>query len=95
MESHLILCLRLLLAAVLGGAVGLERELAGKPAGLRTNQMIAREGADAGRVRQAVLDWIGHTNPGGYSGAACDSKRCERPFRGDGCGGMSEARLVF
>ena len=59
------------------------------------NHMIAREGADADRVRQAVLDWIGRTNPGGYSGAACDSKRCERPFREDGCGGMSEARLAF
>lgn len=59
------------------------------------NHMIAREGADSGRVRQAVLDWIGRTNPGGYSGAACDIKRCERPFHEDGCGGMSEARLVF
>ena len=58
-------------------------------------QMIAREGADAGRVREAVLDWIGRTNPGGYSGAACDRKRCERPFREDGCGGMNEARLAW
>ncbi len=32
---------KLLLAAVLGGAVGLERELSGKPAGLRTNMLIA------------------------------------------------------
>jgi len=31
---------RLLLAAVLGGIVGLEREIAGKPAGLRTNLLI-------------------------------------------------------
>lgn len=31
---------RLVLAAVLGGLVGLERELAGKPAGLRTNLLI-------------------------------------------------------
>ncbi len=59
------------------------------------NQLIAREGADAGRVRQAVLDWIGSTNPSGYSGAACDRKRCERPFREDGCGSMREGRLVF
>jgi len=50
MESHLILCLRLLLAAVLGGAFGLERELAGKPAGLRTNPLIAHGGrADSRR----------------------------------------------
>ena len=59
------------------------------------NHMIAREAADAGRVRQAVLDWTSRTNPAGYSGAACDRKRCERPFREDGCGGMNEARLVF
>ncbi|MBI4520731.1 MAG: MgtC/SapB family protein [Gemmatimonadetes bacterium] len=31
---------RLLLAAFLGGAVGIERELQGKPAGLRTNMLI-------------------------------------------------------
>jgi putative Mg2+ transporter-C (MgtC) family protein len=31
---------RLLMAAVLGGAVGLEREISGKPAGLRTNLLI-------------------------------------------------------
>lgn len=31
---------RLVLAAVLGGLVGLERELSGKPAGLRTNMLI-------------------------------------------------------
>lgn len=31
---------RLLLAAVLGGAIGLEREVSGKPAGFRTNLLI-------------------------------------------------------
>jgi putative Mg2+ transporter-C (MgtC) family protein len=31
---------RLILAAVLGGVIGLERELSGKPAGLRTNLLI-------------------------------------------------------
>ena len=31
---------KLLLASLLGGAIGLERELAGKPAGLRTNILI-------------------------------------------------------
>jgi len=31
---------RLLLAALLGGAIGLERELRHKPAGLRTNMLI-------------------------------------------------------
>jgi hypothetical protein len=66
-----------------------------KSIGGLANHMIAREGANAARVHEAVLDWIYRTNPAGYSGAACDLKRCERPFREDGCGGMSEARLVF
>ena len=36
----LILHFKLLLATVLGGAIGFEREIAGKPAGLRTNILI-------------------------------------------------------
>ena len=37
---QLPLLLKLVLAVVLGGAIGLEREIAGKPAGLRTNILI-------------------------------------------------------
>jgi putative Mg2+ transporter-C (MgtC) family protein len=37
---HLDVLGRLLLASVLGGVVGLEREISGKPAGLRTNLLI-------------------------------------------------------
>lgn len=37
---RLDLMLQLLLATLLGGAIGLERELGGKPAGLRTNILI-------------------------------------------------------
>ena len=37
---RLDLLIRLLLAAVLGGLIGLEREISGKPAGLRTNILI-------------------------------------------------------
>ncbi|HKE91347.1 MAG TPA: MgtC/SapB family protein [Gemmatimonadales bacterium] len=37
---RLELWLQVILATVLGGAIGLERELAGKPAGLRTNILI-------------------------------------------------------
>ena len=39
-ELRLDLLLRLLLASVLGGLIGLEREISGKPAGLRTNLLI-------------------------------------------------------
>ena len=76
-------------------AVGCCRCNLGRTIGGLANHLIAREGADAARVRQAVLDWIDRTNPAGYSGAACDRKRCERPFGEDGCGGMNEARAVF
>src|SRR6185436_18954083 len=37
---RLDLMLQLSLATLLGGAIGLERELGGKPAGLRTNILI-------------------------------------------------------
>jgi putative Mg2+ transporter-C (MgtC) family protein len=37
---HLELLLQLSLAVLLGGAIGLEREISGKPAGLRTNILI-------------------------------------------------------
>jgi len=37
---HLELLLQLALAILLGGAIGLEREMSGKPAGLRTNILI-------------------------------------------------------
>jgi putative Mg2+ transporter-C (MgtC) family protein len=37
---RLTLLFKLLLAALLGGAIGFEREIAGKPAGLRTNILI-------------------------------------------------------
>ena len=40
MSPDLIVTLRLLLAAVLGAAIGFQRERAGKPAGLRTHMLI-------------------------------------------------------
>ena len=45
---------RLLLAALLGGIIGLERELRGKPAGLRTNILIAM-GRQVIRAQRAIL----------------------------------------
>lgn len=40
MLSEVELILRLVLAAILGGGIGLQRELSGKPAGLRTYCLI-------------------------------------------------------
>jgi putative Mg2+ transporter-C (MgtC) family protein len=54
---------KLLLATVLGGAVGLEREMAGKPAGLRTNILIC---VGAALFTQMSIDMaqIGFANDG-------------------------------
>ncbi len=41
MPPELEMSLRLLLAAALGAAIGVQREILGKPAGLRTHMLIA------------------------------------------------------
>ena len=75
---HLELLLQLLLATLLGGAIGLERELSGKPAGLRTNILICVGSTlftvlsvklsagvgDPGRVAAQVLTGVGFIGAG-------------------------------
>jgi putative Mg2+ transporter-C (MgtC) family protein len=75
---RLELLVQLLLAVILGGAIGSERELRGKPAGLRTNilicvgavlftvlsQKIAGPGGDPGRVAAQVLTGVGFIGAG-------------------------------
>jgi putative Mg2+ transporter-C (MgtC) family protein len=74
---HLDVAAQLALAAALGGALGLERELMGKPAGLRTNTLICMgaalftilgrfvsPGGDAGRVAAQVVTGIGFLGAG-------------------------------
>ncbi|HEV3152828.1 MAG TPA: MgtC/SapB family protein, partial [Candidatus Baltobacteraceae bacterium] len=51
---------RLLLAALLGGAVGLERELRHKPAGLRTMMLIA--------IGSALYSIISYEAAGAFGG---------------------------
>lgn len=57
---------RLVLAAVLGGIVGLERELSGKPAGLRTNMLICVGATLLMDISQAVANTatVGPADPG-------------------------------
>jgi putative Mg2+ transporter-C (MgtC) family protein len=70
---------RLILAAILGGAIGLERELSNKPAGLRTNlficfgaamftllsdQMVAGGGGDRSRIASQIIPGIGFIGAG-------------------------------
>jgi len=75
---HLDLLLQLALASLLGGAIGMERELSGKPAGLRTNILIcvgatlftvlslklsAGQG-DPGRIAAQILTGVGFIGAG-------------------------------
>jgi len=77
-QLRLELLVQLLLAVVLGGAVGLERELKGKPAGLRTTILITLgatlftvlsyrmgEGVgDPGRIAAQILTGVGFIGAG-------------------------------
>ena len=79
MDLNFQIVFKLLLAAFLGGAVGLERELHGKPAGLRTNmficfgsalftilssEMAAASGGDPTRIASQLIPGIGFIGAG-------------------------------
>lgn len=64
---RLDLLLRLALATILGGAIGWERERAGKPAGLRTNILIC--------VGATLLTDVGTSIAGAWEGPAADPAR--------------------
>lgn len=52
---------KLLIAAVMGGIIGLEREWSGKPAGLRTNLLICVGAALITELSMTIADRAGHT----------------------------------
>lgn len=60
-----------------------------------SNHMLAHEGADAKRLRAAVLEWTQFIGPKGFTGDACFKKGCSRPFADNGCGGMDSEHVVF
>jgi len=79
LDLNVTIIVRLLLAAVLGGIIGLEREVHGKPAGLRTNMFIclgsalftilsaelaAESGGDPTRVASQLIPGIGFIGAG-------------------------------
>ncbi len=77
MSSEVVAVLRLLLAAVLGGIVGLQRERAGKEAGIRTNMLISAgaaiftiasvygfPGGDPSRLAAGVITGVGFIGAG-------------------------------
>jgi putative Mg2+ transporter-C (MgtC) family protein len=77
MNVTLEMALRLLLATFLGGVIGLQRELSGKEAGLRTNMLIclgssllavlsilAFPGSDPSRLAAGIIGGIGFIGAG-------------------------------
>ena len=77
MPLELELALRLLLAGALGAIIGFQRQRSGKPAGLRTNVLIAVgaalfaiagefsfSGGDPGRIAAGVVAGIGFLGAG-------------------------------
>ena len=63
MEIDLVFVLRLLIATGLGALIGLQRELSGKPAGLRTNLLICLGAALITHVSFAVAARLGIGDP--------------------------------
>ena len=77
MNTELEMALRLLLATFLGAVIGLQRELSGKEAGLRTNMLIcagsalitvasihAFPGSDPSRLAAGIVTGIGFIGAG-------------------------------
>lgn len=57
--------------------------------------LITEHGAGPADVRAAVEAWVAAINPDGYSGEVCMSGGCGRPFKKDGCGGMSDQQISY
>jgi len=58
-----------------------------------SKSLIANQHANATQVKAAASAWLQFTNPEGYTGDACFTKGCNRPFERNGCGGMDEGHI--
>jgi putative Mg2+ transporter-C (MgtC) family protein len=100
LDTNLEIVLRLILAAVLGGCIGYQRELAHKPAGLRTHALISlgsalftivsvfgfgSQGVDASRIAAGVVTGVGFIGAGVIF----------RGMRGDMVMGLTTAASVW
>jgi hypothetical protein len=57
--------------------------------------LITEKGYSASQVKEKAAEWIAYINPNGYSGKACYTGACARPFHKDGCGGMNPKQVQF
>ncbi|HVR30249.1 MAG TPA: hypothetical protein VMS86_12035, partial [Thermoanaerobaculia bacterium] len=58
--------------------------------------LVANLGYDAAATTAKVDEWFRFINPKGWSGDTCYSAGgCAKPFRENGCGGMSAGQLAF
>jgi hypothetical protein len=57
--------------------------------------LIAERGYGSDQVREAVADWFRFINPDGFTGNACYTGGCNRPFHENGCGGMNKKNVIF
>lgn len=55
--------------------------------------LIAKQDASATEVRAAASEWLQFTNSAGYTGDACFTGGCNRPFSENGCGGMDDKHI--
>ena len=60
-----------------------------------SNWLIAEKNQSAEQVRQKAAEWVAYINPNGYSGKACYTGGCPRPFHQDGCGGMNSKQVNY
>jgi putative Mg2+ transporter-C (MgtC) family protein len=99
-DINLEIVLRLILAAILGGCIGYQRERAHKPAGLRTHALISlgsalftivsvfgfgSQGVDASRIAAGVVTGVGFIGAGVIF----------RGMRGDMVMGLTTAASVW
>jgi hypothetical protein len=57
--------------------------------------LIAGRGYGSDQVREAVAEWFQFINPDGFTGDACYTGGCNRPFHENGCGGMSKEKVIY
>lgn len=60
-----------------------------------SNYLIAKEGYGVEELKKAAQAWINYVNPLGFSGDACQTGGCSRPFAQNGCGGMNDRDIRF